>query len=531
MTAPLPSMPALFWSSQRVNLNTFLRTAASRFGDKTAVASGDVRVSYADLDRESDRLASALTRRGVSRGDRVAFLLGNSPEFLIAFFGVVKTGAIAVTLDPKYKMTELEVLFDDCRPSALLTESPALEYVAPELPRFPFIRQVFDLTNPPTGRFSTFRELMAGGTPSPMASEPAPGDTAMIAYTSGASLNPRGIMLTHESIALEAEISGEGFAETERDIVPLFALPLHHAAGLTIVVLTCFNRGGTIIMLPGTSIATLLQAIEKERATLLIAVPFIFAMLVRHAEEEGIKHDLGSLRLCAGGGSALFVEVGQRFKELFDRHIVQFWGLTEVTAHITCQAVDGSGVPGSIGKPLRGCEVKVVDDAGRVLGPCQEGELVCRGPMMKGYWNKPAATAEVLKEGWLCTGDIGRIDSDGNNFVTGRKKDLIIPKGQNIAPGDMETVLVQHPKIVEAAAIGLPDKMRGEVVAVIVRPRSGESVSESEVKRLCLERLANYKAPKEVYFVDFPLKGADGRVDKEALRRRLSLPPVFPFPA
>jgi len=514
-----------------VNLNTFLRGAASRFGSKAAVVCDGRPLSYADLDRESDRLASALSRAGVTAGERVAFLLGNSPEFLIAFFGVVKAGAIAVTLDPKYKITELDALFNDCRPSVLLTESPVLDHVAPVLPRFPFIRQVFDLSSPPTGRFTTFRELMSGGSASRPAVEPAPGDTAMIAYTSGASLDPRGIMLSHESIALEAEISGEGFAETERDIVPLFALPLHHAAGLTIVVLTAFRRGGTIVMLPGTSIPALLQAIEKERATVLIAVPFIFAMMVRHAEEEGIKYDLSSLRLCAGGGSALFVEVGQRFKELYGRHIAQFWGLTEVTAHITCQAVDGSGVPGSVGKPLRGCEVSVIDGAGRVLRPDQDGELICRGPMMKGYYRKPAAAAEVLKDGWLYTGDIGRIDREGNIFITGRKKDLIIPKGQNIAPEDIETVVCQHPKIAEAAAIGLPDRVRGEVVAVIVRPRPGEAVSESEVKRLCLERLANYKAPKEVYFVGFPLRSADGKVDREALRRRLSLPPVFPSPA
>jgi long-chain acyl-CoA synthetase len=336
-------------------------------------------------------------------------------------------------------------------------------------------------------------------------------------------------MLTHGSMAFEAEISGEGFAQTDTDIVPVFALPLHHAAGLTIVGLTSIYRGSTLVMLGGLSMSGILELIEKERITMLIGVPFVFSMLVSHADSEGIKRNLSSLRLCASGGSPLPIEVSRRFKELYGHHIAQFWGLTEISAHITVQAADGSGIPGSIGKPLRGCEVEVVDDTGTVLPRSRTGELICRGPLMRGYYNKPEATAEVLKNGWLYTGDIGHIDADGNIFITGRKKDMIIPKGQNIVPADIELVLSWNPKVAESAALGVPDDPRGEVIVAVIRLKAGQAATESEMRRLCLDNLANFKVPKEYRFVDFALPRVEGKIDKEALRKKLNLPPVFPL--
>jgi long-chain acyl-CoA synthetase len=512
-----------------VNLSRLLGVAAQRYGQKTALISDDRRLSYADLNEASNRLAGALLKLGVGKGDRVAMLLTNSLEFVISFFGIIKTGAIVVLFDPKYKLGELSSLFAHSQPKVLFTESPTLEPLIPALPRFKCIQQVIDLSGQPKGQFLSYEALLASGSAEKIKSEPGPDDLAVIAYTSGPSfLNPHGIMLTHQNIITETEISAEGFAQTDKDIVPLFALPLHHAAGLTIVALTTICHGGTIVMIPSLSLPTLLGTIEKERATLLIGVPFIFALLVRHAEEEGIKYDLGSLRLCGSGGSPLPIEVSQRFKQLYGRHIAQFWGLTETTAHITCQAVDGSGIPGSIGKPLRGCEVKVVDDEGRELPPNQTGELVCCGPLMKGYYHNPRATAEVIKGGWLYTGDIGRIDSDGNIFITGRKKDIIIVKGQNISPSDIEWVLSRHPKVAEVAALGIPDEPRGEVVGVAIRLKTGATATESEIKRFCLERLANYKVPKQVFSVDSLPKTDAGKIDKEALRELLSIPPIFP---
>ncbi len=511
-----------------MNLKSFLRTTAEKYQDKTALKSGEKRLSYTELDKASNRAAHAFLRMGISSGDKVAFLLGNSLEFIIAFFGLVKTGAVIVPLDPKYKLTEIKALFADCQPRMLLTESPCLEMIGSMPGLFPYIEKIIDLSEKKHPGYLYFNDILTDMPDSAVDYEPSSDDLAIIAYTSGASLSPHGIMLTHGSICTEAEISGEGFAQTEKDVVPVFALPLHHAAGLTIVGLTSLFRGSTLVMMSGMSIPALLETIEKERVTLFIGVPFIFSLMVSHAEEAGIKNDLSSLRLCAAGGSALPVPLSLRFKELYGRHIVQFWGLTEVTAHITCQQADGSGPVGSIGIPLRGCQVEIVDEKDNILPRNRTGEIICKGPLMRGYYNKPEATAEVVKNGWLYTGDTGHIDEKGNIFITGRKKDLIIPKGQNIAPSDIEAVLLTSPKVQEAAVLGIPDDPRGEIIVAVIQLKPGQTAVDSEMRRLCVENLANFKIPREYIFVNFPLKKENVIIDKEALRTRLSLPPVFP---
>jgi long-chain acyl-CoA synthetase len=326
----------------------------------------------------------------------------------------------------------------------------------------------------------------------------------------------------------EAAISADGFQQTANDKVLLFALPMHHAIGMVIVVLTSISKGSTVIMLPGLSIPVLTETIEMERVTIFMGIPFIFTLLVRMAEEEGVKNNLNSLRLYASGGAPLPIDIMKRFKQHYGRDIVQFWGLTESVAHVTCQPVDGSGEPGSVGKALPGWKVKVVDENDRELPPNRDGELLITGPRMKEYYNNPQATAEAIKDGWLYTGDIGRIDDDGNVFITGRKKDMIIIKGMKIYPPDVESVLYTHPKVAEVAVIGIPDETRGEVVGAVISLKEGVATTEQEIKKFCFEHTANYKVPKQVFFLDSLPKTATGEIDKEDIRRRLSIPPIFP---
>ncbi|MFC1957696.1 class I adenylate-forming enzyme family protein [Chloroflexota bacterium] len=510
-----------------MSLKLMLDEAASRYGKKTAIVSDDRRLSYADLDEASNRVANALIKMGVNKGDRVAMLLSNSPEFVIIYFGIVKIGAVAVPLDIKYKVAELTSLFADCQPKVLLTESPALEPLIPVLSQFKSIRHVIDLNPGANGAFPGYREIIAAGSARQIETALEPEDVAYIAYTSGPSFDPRGVMLSHQSLLREATISGDGFQQTDKDVVMLFALPMHHVVGLVMVMLTAISNGSTVVMLPGVSIPTLTETIEREKVTIFMGVPFVFALMVRSAEDDGIRHNLSSLRLCASGGAALPVALAKRFKQLYGLDIAQFWGLTEAACHVTCQSVDGSGEPGSVGKALPGWQLKIVDDSGNELSPGQAGEVIIRGPIMKGYYNNPQATAEVIKNGWFYTGDIGRVDGEGNLFITGRKKDMIIVKGQNIYPGDIESVLSTHPKVAEAAVMAFPDAMRGEVVGVVVSLKEGAVATEPEIRRFCLERIANYKVPKQVISLKSLPRTTTGQIDKESIRVQLSIPSLF----
>ena len=501
-----------------MNLRLMLEKAVKRYGEKTAVAMGDRRLSYAQLDEEANKVANALLGMGVKKGDRVAMLLPNSPEFVAIYFGVVKIGGIAVPLDTRYKMDELTSLFDDSQPKVLVGESPTLEPIIPALSRFSYIEHVIDLSGEYEGKFLSYQKIMSATPALKSEIELEPGDIAHIAYTSGPLLRPRGVMLSHQSLVKEAAISGEGFHQTDKDIVVLFALPMHHAFGLVVILLTAVSKGSTVIMVPGLSVDSLLEVIEKERVTIFMGVPFIYLLLVDKAEAEGIKYDLSSLRLCGSAGAAMPAEVLRKFRQLFSLDAVDFWGMTESSAHVTCQSLDGAGKFGAVGKALPGWELKIVDNNGRELPLNQPGEIIVRGPIMKGYYNNPETTATTIKDGWLYTGDLGRVDEDGEVFLTGMSKDMIIIKGQNVYPSDIEEVLCTHPKVAEAAVVGLPDEIRGETIKAIISLKAGEVAKEPEIKHFCREHMADYKVPRQISFVDSLPKVA-GKIDKKSLRR------------
>jgi long-chain acyl-CoA synthetase len=501
-----------------VNLKLMLEEAVSQYRDKTAIVLGERRVSYAQLDEESNKVANALINMGVTKGDRVAMLLSNGPEFVSIYFGIVKIGGIAVPLDIKYKPTELAALFTDCQPKLLMTESPQLRTIASALPGWESIERVIEVGPGYTGQFPGYQEMIDSSSGQRPDVEIMAEDTAHIAYTSGPALRPRGIVMSHGSLVTEARISAEGFQQTDRDVVVLFALPMHHAFGLVVVLFTSIYKGSTVVMLLGISIDSLMELIEREKATMFTGVPFIHTLAVNWAEEEGIKRDVSSLRLCGSAGAALPVDVAEKFQKYYGLPMVDFWGMTEASAHVTCQSIDGSVKPGSVGRALPGWELRIVDDKGQELHSNQPGEIVVRGPLMTGYYLNPQATAWTVRDGWLYTGDLGMVDEDGDLFLTGMKKDMINTKGQNIYPSDIEEVLRSHPKVAEVAVVGMPDKLRGTIIKAVVRLKSGEVATEQEIRRFCLDHLANYKVPKQVVFVDSLPKTATGEICKEDLR-------------
>jgi len=248
-----------------------------------------------------------------------------------------------------------------------------------------------------------------------------------------------------------------------------------------------------------------------------MGVPFIHHLLVNKALSEGIKHNLASLRLVASAGAALPMKVMNQFKKLFKMDVVDFWGMTESSANVTCQALDGTAKPGSVGKPLRGWKLKILGRDGKELPADSSGEIVVRGPIMKGYYNNTLATDRAIRNGWLYTGDVGKIDPDGEVFLTGRSKDIIIVKGQNIYPGDIEEVLLTDPRVAEASVTGAPDEVRGETVIAFVVLKPGQPANEAELRGLCREHMADFKVPRQIYFIDALPHTAEGKIDKKKL--------------
>ncbi len=513
-----------------MNLKLMLEETAGRYGEKDAIVFGDQRISYFELDKASNRLANYFIQLGIKKGDRVAIILSNSPEFVITFFGIAKTGAIAVPLDPRYRTGELTYLFNDCLPAVLVAESSILGPLVPFLSKCESIKHVIDAGPEYQGQFLNLQGILANSKAQQTDSEVAPDDISSIMYTSSSSFHPRGAMLSHRSLVMEASMSADGYQQTEKDVMMLFALPMYHVFGLVAAVLGSIYRGCTVVIVPGTgiSINSFLAAIEREKGTMFLGVPYIFALAVDTAEKEGIKVDLSSLRLCASAGAPLSVDVVRQFRKLYGFDIVDCYGLTEAICHVTCPSLNGSGRPGSVGKPLPGWGVKIVDSNGREVPPGQAGEMVVIGPIMRGYYNNPQATVEVIKDGCLYTGDIGKADKEGNLYVTGRKKDTIIVKGQNISPDDIESVLSTHPKVAEVAVIGIPDKMRGEVIGAIIGLKEGAVTTEQEIKQFCLDRIASYKTPKQVIFMKSLPRTGNAQIDKEGIRQLLSIPPLFP---
>ncbi|MDO8634946.1 MAG: AMP-binding protein, partial [Dehalococcoidia bacterium] len=278
-----------------------------------------------------------------------------------------------------------------------------------------------------------------------------------------------------------------------------------------------------VVIVPGTgmSISSFLEAIEREKGTIYMGVPYIYALANSVAIRNGIKSDVSSLRLCCSAGAPITPEIIQQFKQYYGLDVLDIWGLTEAVSHVTYQNLNGINKLGSSGKALACFEIRAVDHNGEELLPNEPGEIIVRGPIMTCYYNNTQATVKAKKGGWLYTGDLGRIDEDGYLFLSGRKKELIIVKGQNVYPSEIEEVLSTHPKVAEAVVAGIPDKLRGEVVAAAIKLKKGEAVTEQEIRSFCRERLAAYKLPKHIVFAD-SLRGMSVAISKKDLRDYLA---------
>jgi long-chain acyl-CoA synthetase len=508
------------------NLATALRESRRSHPDKPLCHIGELTVSYAQADQASGRIAATLRALGLGPGARVAVQLPNVPQFLFAYFGILKAGMVMVPLNPLLKAPEIAYQLRDAGARLLLTfeefadqavkGAELADGVATYVVPLPGSDRTIAGTRP-------YEELYAAddtGEIAPTGSD----DTAVLLYTSGTTGRPKGAELTHFQLYMNCTVTGEVFGYRPDDVA-LAVLPLFHVFGLSGVLNMAVRHGGTLALVPRFESAAVLDALERHRCTIFAGVPTMYTALLR-ADIAG--RDLGALRIGVCGGAPLPGEILRAFEEKFAGvAILEGYGLSETASTTTFNISTEQRRVLSIGKPIWGVEVRIVDDTGAVLppGPDHVGEILVRGHnVMKGYHGRPEETAEALRGGWLHTGDLGHRDDDGYFFVVDRKKDLVIRGGYNVYPREVEEALHTHPAVAEAAVVGRPDDRLGEEVVAVVSLTPGARATPEDLATHCRQQLAAYKYPREIRIVDELPKGPTGKILKKELRARLSAP-------
>jgi long-chain acyl-CoA synthetase len=503
-----------------LNLAVVLRETANAHPEKAALLTGGTPVSYVELDAASDRVAAGLQAGGLRPGNAVALQLPNVPEFVVAYFGVLKAGCVVVPVNPLLKAGEVAHVLGDSGARLLVTWGPLAEEAAKGAAE----AGVTDLVvldapgAPPADVGRPFAQLMATAVlgPPPM-HQADPGDIAVIVYTAGTTGRPKGAELTHFQLFMNADTPGRLFGIRDDDVV-LTALPLFHVFGLSSILNVCVRFGATMSLLPRFDAEAALAAVERDRITVLEGVPTMFGALLDHPSRD--RYDTSSLRIGVSGGAPIPAEVLDRVEQTFGIVVLEGYGLSETASTTTFNISAEERRAYSVGKPVYGVEVQVWDRRGAAGPPGRDhiGEIVVRGVnVMRGYRGNPAATEAAMAGGWFHTGDLGYLDEDGFLFVVDRLKDLVIRGGYNVYPREVEDVLYTHPAVAEAAVVGVPDARLGQEVKAFVALRPGARVGEAELVGFTRERLAAYKYPRSVEFRDHLPVNATGKILKRAL--------------
>jgi long-chain acyl-CoA synthetase len=477
--------------------------------------------SYAEVDETSGRVASSLLGLGLRPGQIVAVQLPNVPQFVFAYFGILKAGLVMMPLNPLLRAPEIAYQLSNSGAALVITfDAYSAEAIkaAQEAGGVPTYVVTFGAAAPPDGTRS-FDELYRSADSTEIAVTDAD-DTAVLLYTSGTTGRPKGAELTHFQMFMACTVGGETFGYRPDDVT-LLVLPLFHVFGLSSTLNVAVRYGGSVVLVPRFGVDAVLDALEQRRCTLFCGVPTMYIALL-HADVSG--RDLSALRVGVSGGASIPGEVIRGFEEKFPGVVIlEGYGLSETVALATFNRSAEDRRVLSIGKPMWGVDVRVFDDADRELPPGADhvGEIVIRGHnVMKGYYNNTAATAEAMRGGWFRTGDLGFRDSDGFFFIVDRKKDLVIRGGFNVYPREVEEVLHQHPAVSDAAVIGRRDERLGEEVVAYVTLRPGAQAEPAELIEFGKQRLAAYKYPREVRILDELPRNAAGKVLKSELRAR-----------
>ena len=487
-----------------------LGSAAAEDPEHPAVKLDEQVLTYRELDVAAARAAGLLSVQGVQAGDRVGMQLPNVPYFPIVYYGVLRLGAVVVPMNPLLKESEVAYHLSDAGAQVLVgwhdfqtaavagSEQASAECM---------------LVVP-----GEFEQLLEDAEAVEAVAERNDDDAAVIIYTSGTTGTPKGATLTHGNLASGAKV-GRELVDAGPDSVTVATLPLFHVFGMNSIMNVTIGSRGLMTLVPRFEPGKVLEIIDRDQVTTFGGVPTMYSALLNHPDRE--SHDFTSLDLCISGGAPLPVEVLRGFDEAFGAKILEGYGLSETTGMASFNPRDRERKPGSIGVPVGGTEIRVVDEHDNEVAQGDPGEIVMRGPfVMDGYWGNEEATTEVMRGGWFHTGDIATVDEDGYLFIVDRKKDLIIRGGYNVYPREIEEVLYTHPAVLEAAVIGVPHDSLGEEVGAAVVLKDGEQVEVQELREYMKEKVAAYKYPRVIWLMDELPKGGTGKV----LKREIEVP-------
>lgn len=525
-----------------LSMGEMLRNASSHNPNVTAIVFRDITISYAQLNEYTERFAAGLVETGVKKDDCVALYLPNTPQFVISYYGALKLGAIVTACSPLYKERELLYQLIDSQAKTIvcltsnyqtvknvLKDSMLRNVILADDQDFKTISQdSSEAKNTPIDVGSdgclTFRSLLEKPVSAPVHVQRDPShDIALLQYTGGTTGTPKGAMITHQNLVVNA-IQFATWLRFRHDDIHLTALPLFHIYGMTTSMNAPIYAASTMILVPRFEPTQLLETIDRYKPTVFCGVPTMYTALVNHPETQ--RHNLRSIRVCISGAAPLPGEIQRKFEQVTGGRLVEGYGLTETSpvTHVNPLDDPKKNRIGSIGIPIFDTEAKIVDleTGGKELTLGEVGELVIRGPqVMLGYWKKPDETENSVKNGWVYTGDIAKMDEYGYFYIIDRKKDMINVSGLKVYPREVEEILYEHPKVKEACVVGVPDPYRGERVKafVVLKDTTPENAASNELINFCKQRIADYKAPSEIEFVSQMPKTAAGKIMRRAFRK------------
>ena len=503
-----------------MNLGAVLTNAVEKYPDRFALIHLNQRWTFTELNNRVNRLANALKRNGVIKGDRIALMFYNSNQFVEVYFAAMKIGAVVTPVNFRFVGPEIDYILNDSGATTFFYGEDFHEVITSMRPKLKKVARFIAVNAPEASNvldFEQFLDEADGDEPTVRVTED---DICQLMYTSGTTGRPKGAVLTHRSITWNMFNTIWG-REDEAGEIALIIGPLYHTAALNNHLTVQIALGGTSILIKRFDPLEVLEVIETEKATTISGAPTMYHMLLQHADEN--RFDTSSITKCTVGSAILPGETKRQLEAFFPniKGIYDVYGCTEASPTITIlRGEDAKRKEGSVGKAMPYVQVRIVDEMDRPLPANEIGEVICRGPnIMIGYHGQEAATRETLRNGWFHTGDMAKMDEEGFVYIVDRKKDMINSGGENISPREVEEVLLTHPLIDEVAVVGVEDSVWGETVRAFIVCKEGESLSEDDVIAYCKQHLASYKKPKWVSFIDKIPKNPSGKILKTKLRQ------------